>query len=102
MGDPEVLLADLWAQDEPPERDPAFVLEAMAHIERRRLWQSIAALAGAAAMISLVLWALAPVIAELARALPLDGSMLGPLIAAGVMAVFLWSWASDRLQPFEA
>jgi hypothetical protein len=96
----EQLLADLWAQDEAPAHDPSFVLAAMERVERRRLIEGILALAPMMAAASLVLWALAPVIASVAARV--DAGALGPLAAAAMMALFLWSWASDRLQPLGA
>ncbi len=97
--DADQLLAALWAQDEPPARDPAFVIAAMDRIERRRLLQGVLALVPAALASAVVLWALAPVIADVVSAVRLDTSAIGPLAAAVVMALFLWSWASDRLPP---
>lgn len=101
MTDADRLLAELWAQDELPARDPAFLLAAMERIERRQFLTGVLALAPVAAVASLLLWALAPVIAAAGAALRFDGASIGPLAAACVMALFLWSWASDRLQPVE-
>ena len=42
--DADRLLAGLWAQDEPPARDAAFVIAAMERIERRRLIEGVLAL----------------------------------------------------------
>lgn len=100
--DPERLLAELWALDEPPERDPGFVIMAMERIERQRLLMGVFALVPATLLVGLLSWALAPVIAVAAQAVHLDGGMIGPLAAAGVTALFLWGWATDRLQPLRA
>ena len=103
MSDPDALLADLWAADEPPEHDHAFVIAAMERVERRRFQVNLVLLAVAVAIIGVVAWAVAPVLAVVARALvPGDGAVAATLCAAGVMSFFLWSWASDRLQPLEA
>jgi hypothetical protein len=102
VSDPDTLLADLWAQDEPPARDPAFVLAAMERIEQRRFWLGLLSLAPPTLAASLILWALAPVLGVLMSALPGGSSALAPLAAALVMALFLWTWASDRLQPLDA
>ena len=99
---PQQLLSELWVLDEPPERDPAFVLGAMEHVERRRFWLGVLALVPVVIAASAVLWALGPLIAAVARATVPDGAMLAPIAAAAVMAVFLWCWASDRLQPMDA
>jgi hypothetical protein len=102
MSDPDSLLADLWAADEPPERDPGFVLSAMEAIERRQLWLNMAALGVIAGVIGLVSWAVAPEVAAMARALfPADTAIAATLSGAGLMSYFLWSWASDRLRPLE-
>ena len=98
----EGLLTELWAQDEPPARDPAFVLAAMEKVERRRFLMGVLALAPVAAIASLLLWALGPVIADASAAFRFDAASIGSLAAAVVMALFLWSWVSGRLQPFEA
>ena len=100
--DPERLLAGLWTQDEPPARDPVFVLAAMEKVERRRLIENVLSLVAPAIGACLLLWALAPVISDLAASVRLDASAIGPLAGAAVMALFLWSWASDRLVLLEA
>ena len=102
MSEPEQLLTQLWALDEPPERDPVFVLGTMERVAQRRFWMGVLALVPIAVAASAVLWALSPVIAAVARATVPDGAMLAPVAAAAVMAWFLWSWVSDRLQPFAA
>lgn len=97
MSDPDALLADLWAADEPPEHDAAFVIATMEQVERRRLWARLAGLAGLTFVIGLIAWALAPVLAPVGElVMPQD---LVVYAAAALMALFLWSWASDRLQP---
>jgi hypothetical protein len=98
----EQKLAELWAQDEPAAHDASFVLAAMERVERRRLIEGVLALAPLTAAAVLVFWALAPVIAAMAQGLGLGGVQAGPLIGAVVMALFLWAWVSDRLQPLAA
>jgi hypothetical protein len=99
--DADRLLAGLWVQDEPPARDPAFVIAAMERIERRRLLEGVLALVPVALGASLLLWAFAPVIAAAAAMVRLDAGVTGPVAGGLVMALFLWSWASDRLRPLE-
>ncbi len=103
MSEPDRLLAELWAQDEPPELDPAFVVQVMGRAARRRFWLGLAALAPVVVAASAVLWALAPMLQQLAAAaLPvLAGPTFGGIAAALVMAGFLWCWASGRLQPLD-
>jgi len=99
MSDADALLADLWAVDEPPERDPAFVIAAMERIEQRRLWSKLLVLAAMTALVGLIAWAVAPVLAMIGQVLTPDAVL--PYAGAALMALFLWSWASDRLQPLE-
>jgi hypothetical protein len=54
-------LKALFAEDEPPARDPGFTAEVMQSIARRRFQLDLAVLGGAAAVGGLVLWALWPV-----------------------------------------
>lgn len=99
MSSPDALLAELWAADEPPERDPAFVIAAMERVERRRLWMRLLVLLVLTLVGGVVSWALAPMLAMMGQLVhPQD---LVVYAAAGLMALFLWSWASDRLQPLE-
>ena len=99
MKDPERLLAELWVEDEPPARDPAFVIAVMETAARRRLLWRVLALAPAAASAGAALWALGPVFGS--ALVPVVGAVEGPAlgeIAAGLaMAVFLWSWVTGRL-----
>jgi len=58
--DAERKLAELWAEDAPPARDPAFNMRVLAQLERRRL-QSDVADAGILLVVGGVLaWLLAP------------------------------------------
>ncbi len=101
MSDPDHLLTELWASDEPPERDARFVLSVMEAVERRRFRYGVGMLVLIAAGASAVLWALAPLIE--AALTPLLAAAGGPafaeLVAAVAMAVFLWSWVSEGLEP---
>ena len=104
MTDPDRLLAGLWAEDEAPARDPAFVLTVMQTAARRRLLLRLLALAPLTAAASAVLWALGPVISgSLGPVMaPADGRVFGEVAAALTMAAFLWSWVSGRLGPLTA
>ena len=99
MTDPDRLLKNLWAEDEPPARDAAFVIAVMETAARRRLLWRVLALAPLAAAAGAVLWALGPVIGGSLGPLvgPAQGQTLGEVAAALTMAVFLWSWVSGRL-----
>ena len=97
MSDPDRLLAQLWAADEPPQRDPAFVLAVMARVERRRFVTGVLALAVTALAAGLVIWVLAPLARPALQALQpaLGARVLEPLAAALAMAAFLWNWANE-------
>lgn len=98
MSDPERMLAELWAADATPERDPAFVLAVMQRVERRRLWMGLLGQAPAVVAVCAALWAFAPVIQRAAVQLSLDpvSGELAPVAAVLAMAVFLWGWSADR------
>ena len=58
--DAEQKLAGLWAEGQPPIRDPAFAFAVMARIERRRMWGEIFDLAPLVVALGVLAWALAP------------------------------------------
>jgi len=97
-------LQSLWAADEPPAADPAFVLAVMERAERRRLTLDIASLVAPTVGGAAVLWASAP---WLSRAWTLAAPMIvTPAFAAGVAGLvtagWLWAWVSGRLQILRA
>ncbi len=98
MSNPDRLLADLWAVDQPAERDPVFVLAVMAEVERRRFWLSLASLVPVAVAASAVLWALSPLIQSGAeRWLTfVEQPAVAACAAAAVVTVWLWSAVSGR------
>ena len=63
MTDADDRLRALFAQDEPPARDPAFSSAVMAEIARRAFLAEMATLSGVTALGGLVLWAVWPVVA---------------------------------------
>ena len=101
MKDPEQLLAALWAVDEAPTRDPAFVFAVMEVVARRRFRLGVLALVPAAAAASAGLWALGPVIhAALEPMLAAVNVLTLADVGGGLaMATFLWAWVSGRLGP---
>jgi len=84
-------LKALFAEDEPPARDPAFSAAVMSRVARRRFVVDVARLAGAAGLGGLVLWALRPA-AE--PALVDLGAGLMPAAAAATLALAL-TWLLD-------
>jgi hypothetical protein len=66
MSDADLELKALLAVDEPPARDPAFTLAVMEEVARRRFWAEI--LFGAPVVLAacVALWALSPILTELA------------------------------------
>ncbi len=104
MSDADALLAGLWAQDESPAQDPAFVIAVMQKVELQRFRLDMAWLVIGCFAAGLVFWAFAPWLDALVR---LSGhlaapSVIAPVTAAVAMAVFLWSWTSERAQPAQA
>ena len=93
MSEADRLLADLWAADEPPERDHAFLLAAMLRLERRRLQVNLLCLVPLCAAAAAVLWALEPQAAGLLMALR---PALQPLNAAALAAAMFASWLLFR------
>ena len=104
MSDADRLFAELWAMDEPAERDSLFALGVMQRIELRRFWQEAAGLAAVLVAACAVIWSLGPVLApEVAAVMPAaDSAAIGPIAAGLVMATFLWTWVTGRLDPARA
>jgi NO-binding membrane sensor protein with MHYT domain len=98
MSDADALLADLWAQDDSPAQDPAFVIAVMQKVERERFRLDMAWLVIGCFAAGLVFWAFAPLLdAAIRLAGPLtQPAVLAPVAAALAMAAFLWSWTSER------
>lgn len=80
MTDADARLKALFAEDEPPARDPLFTTEVMAAIARRAFYLDVAMLSGVTVLGGLVLWACWPVLSLFAQA---AGPQLTP-IAAGL------------------
>ena len=101
MSDADRLLTELWAQDEPPERDSVFVLAAMERIERRRLWLEALNMVPLIAAACAALAVLGPGLARaIEAAMPTaDSAAVAPVAGGLVIAVFLWTWVTGRLGP---
>jgi hypothetical protein len=93
MTDRETLLQDLFARDEPPARDPAFVTAAMARVARRRFQLALLALVAPTVAAGFAAWALAPSLAGLAAGF--DLTVIGPAAAAIALAVMV-TWTPAR------
>jgi hypothetical protein len=83
MSDDDRLRA-LFAQDEPPQRDPAFSTAVMAEVMRRRFLADVAVLSGVSALGGAALWALWP---SLQPALVSISQGLAPAIVIAAVAV---------------
>src|SRR5258708_6889362 len=55
-------LKELWAFDEPPVHDPAFVLATLARIAQRRFWADTVTLATLVIATAVIFWAVAPAV----------------------------------------
>ena len=86
MTQDDVRLKDLFAQDEPPARDPAFSTAVMEKVARRRFVVDVARLSGATALGGLVLWALWPALTPVLTDL---GPALMPVAASVTLAVMV-------------
>jgi hypothetical protein len=97
MTESERLLAELWADDEPPMRDTAFSLAVMEAVAKRRFRRGLANLAAVTVAMGAVVWALAPSADAMSRALAQApvGDLLGPVAAAVFLAWSIWTWATD-------
>ncbi len=104
MSDPDRLLADLWAEDQPPARDAVFVVAVMQKAARRRLWADIAALAPFCVAAAVALWAVSPALAStmagVIRSLPSGPgpAVLTQVVAALVTSAGIWFWVSSRAE----
>ena len=99
MSDADRRFAELWAMDEPAERDPVFALGVMQGIERRRFWLEATGLAVVVVAGCAVVWALGPALAPGVEAFmpAADNAAAGPIAAGLVMSVFIWTWVTGRL-----
>ena len=89
MSDDERLLHQLWAEDEPPARDAAFVLEAVQRLERRRLWWNLAGLVPLGVAAAAALWGMAPQLADAGASLT---PLLQPANAAAIVGALVCAW----------
>lgn len=101
MNDPDRLLADLWAQDEPPARDSAFVIAVMERAARRRLWLDIAAMVPFFVAAGVAMWAIAPALAAFAGSIAIPApriELVMPVVAAALLASWMWLGTAGRAE----
>jgi len=92
MIDPDTALAALWARDEPPARDPAFVRATLARVGRRRLIHELLDYAALGVPALAILWAAWPSLAGLVPQAIRLLSVSGPgLVCVAAIALVLWS-----------
>ena len=93
MSEAEDRLKALFALDEPPTRDPAFVLQTTHLIRKRRLWLEL--LGGVPWVIatSAILWVAAPWLETMSRPAAV---VLGGLVPAASLAAAALFFASPR------
>lgn len=89
MTEADARLRALFAQDEPPARDPAFSTAVMEKVARRRFAVDIARLAGATALGGLVLWAVWPALAPILAGLGPDLMPVAACLTLAAGAVLL-------------
>ena len=79
----DLRLARAFAADAPPPRDPAFTLQVMARVSRRRLAFDVVRAALATGFVSMILWALWPVLRSAFDPIAAETwQALGPAVAA--------------------
>jgi hypothetical protein len=87
-------LASLWALDEPPAQDPAFVLATLDRLARRRFGMKVARLVPLFVATMAGCWAIAPSIEAL-----LQSNGVAVVIAAAIGFALAAKYASDAAQP---
>jgi hypothetical protein len=87
-------LASLWALDEPPARDPAFVLATLDRLARRRFRTKVARLVPLFVATMAVCWAIAPSVEAL-----LQSNSVAVVIAATIGLALAAKYASDAARP---
>jgi hypothetical protein len=87
-------LAALWALDEPPARDPAFVLATLDRLARRRFRIRVARLVPPFVATMAVCWAIAPSVEAL-----LQSGGVAVVIAATIGLALIRKYAGDARQP---
>ncbi len=82
-------LAALFASDLPPAHDAGFLVAVSRRVARRRLMLELARLAVGSALLALVLWAVAPVLAPMVKPFASPLLVLTPVLAvvAGVLVL---------------
>ena len=88
-------LAVLWALDEPPAQDPAFVLATLDRLARRRFRMKIARLGPLFIATMAVCWAIAPSVEAL-----LQSNGVAVVLMAAVGLALAASHASDAVHRF--
>jgi hypothetical protein len=96
MTEADVRLKDLFAEDAPLARDPAFSAAVMEKIVRRRFVVDVARLSGVTALGGLVLWAVWPALAPIMADL---GPGLMPVAACVTLAVTAILVIEGRVTP---
>lgn len=83
MSEADAMLRRLLAVDAPPARDPAFSLAVMERVQRRRFWSEIAMAVPAAVAFCVILWAIAPMLTDMAVRWvgPLSQGVILPVLA---------------------
>jgi hypothetical protein len=101
MGETDRLLLDLLAADDPPERDPGFVVEVMDRIERRRLAYGLLSLTPTTVAAGAVMWAAGPVLrtAVTPALTALNGLALAEVGAVLALAAVAWIATGGRYEP---
>ena len=93
MSEADDKLKALFALDQPPQRDPAFMLELAHKMHQRRLWLELAGRIPWFITASAILWVLSPWLQMISHPAAAGLAMLAP--AAG-LALGVWLIAAPR------
>ena len=88
-GGADARLKALFAQDEPPARDPMFSTAVMARVARRQFLQDVAFHTGVTVLGGLVLWAVWPSLQPLIAALGQDMAPVAACLTLAAIAIIL-------------
>ena len=95
-------LKALFAEDEPPHRDPVFQAAVMQRLAKRRCLQDLAFLGGVSALGALAMWALWPILQPVLTGISSPLAPGAAALAAALSAVAILGGLGDQAAPVDA